>query len=182
MEQAVGATSGVSVDNAHSNCPCELFAAVTERAALASGRWLGRGDVKAAEDSASAAMRDALDELSIEGHIVVGAEEAESPLAMGTKVGRGGRVYDLAADPLEGRSVVARGEAGAMAMIAVGDEGKFPRLPDMYMRKMAVGPVARGRIDLASRSGTTSARSRRLSDGTRTTSRRSSSTVRVTTT
>jgi fructose-1,6-bisphosphatase II len=69
---------------------------------------------------------------------------------MGTKVGRGGRVYDLAADPLEGRSVVARGEAGAMAMIAVGDAGTFPRLPDMYMRKMAVGPVARGRIDLAS--------------------------------
>ena len=140
----------MSIDSSYAECPCELFAAVTERAALASGRWLGRGDVKAAEDSASTAMREALDELSIDGHIVVGAEESESPLAMGTKVGRGGRVYDLAADPLEGRSVVARGEAGAMAMIAVGDAGTFPRLPDMYMRKMAVGPVARGRIDLAS--------------------------------
>jgi fructose-1,6-bisphosphatase II len=55
---------------------------------------------------------------------------------------------DLAVDPLEGRSVVARGDYGAMAMIAVGDAGSFPSLPQMYMRKMAVGPVARGKIDL----------------------------------
>jgi fructose-1,6-bisphosphatase II len=55
---------------------------------------------------------------------------------------------DLAVDPLEGRSVVARGDYGAMAMIAVGDAGSFPSLPHMYMRKMAVGPVARGKIDL----------------------------------
>ena len=51
----------MSVDDSYADCPCELFAAVTERAALASGRWLGRGDVKAAEDSASTAMREALD-------------------------------------------------------------------------------------------------------------------------
>jgi fructose-1,6-bisphosphatase II len=63
-------------------------------------------------------------------------------------VGRGGVEVDLAVDPLEGRSVVARGDYGAMAMIAVGEPGSFPRLPSMYMRKMAVGPVARGKIDL----------------------------------
>jgi fructose-1,6-bisphosphatase II len=63
-------------------------------------------------------------------------------------VGRGGMEVDLAVDPLEGRSVVARGDYGAMAMIAVGDAGSFPRLPQMYMRKMAVGPVPREKIDL----------------------------------
>jgi fructose-1,6-bisphosphatase II len=93
-------------------------------------------------------MRDALDQLPIEGHIVVGSEEDDDPLAIGTTVGRGGEEVDLAVDPLEGRSVVARGDYGAMAMIAVGERGAFPRLPNIYMRKMAVGPVARGAIDL----------------------------------
>jgi fructose-1,6-bisphosphatase II len=93
-------------------------------------------------------MRDALDQLPIEGHIVVGSEDDDDPLAIGTTVGRGGEQVDLAVDPLEGRSVVARGDYGAMAMIAVGERGAFPRLPDVYMRKMAVGPVARGAIDL----------------------------------
>lgn len=129
-------------------CSCESFAGTTERAALASARWLGRGDVEGAEKAATTAMREALDQLPIEGHIVVGSEDKEDPLAIGTTVGRGGEEVDLAVDPLEGRSVVARGDYGAMAMIAVGERGAFPRLPDVYMRKMAVGPVARGKIDL----------------------------------
>ena len=115
---------------------------------MASARWLGRGDVEGAEKAATEAMRDALDQLPIEGHIVVGSEEDDDPLAIGTTVGRGGEEVDLAVDPLEGRSVVARGDYGAMAMIAVGERGAFPRLPNIYMRKMAVGPVARGAIDL----------------------------------
>jgi fructose-1,6-bisphosphatase II len=129
-------------------CGCEAFAAVTEAAALASGRWLGRGDVEGAERAASTAMRDGLDELAIDGRIVVGSEDPEDALSIGTRVGRGGIEVDLAVDPLEGRSVVARGDYGAMAMIAVGDVGSFPSLPQMYMRKMAVGPVAREKIDL----------------------------------
>jgi fructose-1,6-bisphosphatase II len=129
-------------------CGCEAFAAVTEAAALASGRWLGRGDVEGAERAASTAMRDGLDELAIDGRIGVGSEDPEDALSIGTRVGRGGMEVDLAVDPLEGRSVVARGDYGAMAMIAVGDVGSFPRLPQMYMRKMAVGPVVRGKIDL----------------------------------
>jgi fructose-1,6-bisphosphatase II len=129
-------------------CSCESFAGATERAALASARWLGRGDVEGAERAATEAMRDALDQLPIEGNIVVGSEDDDDPLAMGTTVGRGGEKVDLAVDPLEGRSVVARGDYGAMAMVAVGERGAFPRLPDVYMRKMAVGPVARGAIDL----------------------------------
>jgi fructose-1,6-bisphosphatase II len=127
-------------------CACEAFAAVTEAAALTSARWLGRGDVEGAEEAATTAMHEGLERLQIEGRIVVGADEGE--LAIGTTVGRGGDPVDLAVDPLEGRAVVARGDYGAMAMVAVGDSGSFPQLPQMYMRKMAVGPVARGRIGL----------------------------------
>jgi fructose-1,6-bisphosphatase II len=137
----------MSTDGA-SPCSCEAFAGTTERAALASARWLGRGDVDGAERAATTAMREALDELPISAQIVVGSEDEADALAIGTSVGRGGQELDLAVDPLEGRSVVARGDYGAMAMVAVGDLGAFPRLPDVYMRKMAVGPVARGKIDL----------------------------------
>jgi fructose-1,6-bisphosphatase II len=66
----------------------------------------------------------------------------------GTMIGAGGPDVDLALDPLEGRGVVARGGNGAMSMIAVGDPGRLLTLPDMYMRKLAVGPLARGSIDL----------------------------------
>ena len=129
-------------------CRCEAYAAATEAAALAGARWLGRGNVEGAEQAATTAMRERLEELDIEGRIVVGGELEEDPLAIGTMVGQGGEPVDLAVDPLEGRAVVARGDYGAMAMIAVGETGSFPSLPPMYMRKMAVGPVARGRIDL----------------------------------
>ena len=129
-------------------CQCEAFAAVTERAALAGARWLGRGDVKGAEESAATAMRAGLDELEITGRVVVGGDEEVDALAIGDTVGSGGSEVDLAVDPLEGRAVVARGDHGAMSMIASGESASFPRLPQMYMRKMAVGPVARGSIDL----------------------------------
>jgi fructose-1,6-bisphosphatase II len=129
-------------------CQCERYAAVTERAAVAVGRWLGRGDVRGAQEVAAEAMRSALDRLPIEGHIVVGDEDEGDPLAIGTTVGQGGERVDLAVDPIEGASIVARGDYGAMAMIAVGDADTLPRPPNMYMRKLAVGPTARGRIDL----------------------------------
>jgi fructose-1,6-bisphosphatase II len=122
---------------------------VTERAALAGARWLGRGDVKGAEESAATAMREGLDELPFTGRIVVGGDEETDALAIGATVGSGGEEADLAVDPLEGRAVVARGDYGAMSMIAVGESGSFPRLPQMYMRKIAVGPVGRGKIDLS---------------------------------
>ncbi|MGH3041431.1 MAG: class II fructose-bisphosphatase, partial [Gaiellaceae bacterium] len=130
-------------------CHCEAYAAVTERAALASARWLGRGDVRGAEEAAATAMREGLDQLSITGRVVVGGDEETDALAIGATVGGGGPEVDLAVDPLEGRAVVARGDYGAMSMIAVGEAGSFPRLPQMYMRKMAVGPIASGRIDLS---------------------------------
>jgi fructose-1,6-bisphosphatase II len=129
-------------------CLCESYARVTEGAALAGARWLGRADVEAAEESTFAAMRDALAELPIDATIVIGAPEDSELLAAGTNVGGGGRAVDLALDPLEGRGVVARGGYGAMSMLAVGEPGALRTLPDMYMRKMAVGPRARGAIDL----------------------------------
>jgi len=128
-------------------CPCEAFARPTERAALAAARWLGRADQTAAEEAASTGMVSALNTLPIEGRVVIGAED-EGELAPGTAVGHGGARYDLALDPLEGQGIVARGGNGAMSMIAAGEPESVQKLPAMYMRKMAVGPRARGRIDI----------------------------------
>ena len=128
-------------------CPCALFARATEWAALAGARWLGRADQDAAEEAAEGAMLAGLAELPIDGTVVIGARD-DAVLGSGGKVGAGGEAYDLAVDPLEGRGVVARGGNGAMSMIAVGPPGSLLRLPDMYMRRMAVGPRARGKIDL----------------------------------
>ncbi|MEJ7567479.1 MAG: class II fructose-bisphosphatase [Gaiellaceae bacterium] len=128
-------------------CPCALFARATEWAALAGARWLGRDDQDAAEEAAEGAMLAGLAQVPIDGTVVIGAAE-DAQLAVGVKVGAGGEAFDLAVDPLEGRGVVARGGNGAMSMIAVGPPGSLLRLPDMYMRRMAVGPRARGKIDL----------------------------------
>ena len=121
---------------------------MTERAALAGARWLGRADQQAAEDDAATAMRLALEQLPIDGRIVIGAGGESAQLGPGETIGAGGIEADLALDPLEGRGVVARGGYGAMSMVAVGEPGSFQTLPDMYMRKMAVGPKARDEIDL----------------------------------
>jgi fructose-1,6-bisphosphatase II len=121
---------------------------VTEGAALAGARWLGRADEQAAEDAAFAGARTALERLPIGGRIVIGAPEDGEQLAAGTSVGAGGEEYDLAIDPLEGRAVVARGGTNAVSMVVASPLGSMPSLPDMYMRKMAVGPLARGSIDL----------------------------------
>jgi len=127
-------------------CICESYARTTEAAALAAARWLGRADEQAAEEAATAGMVDRLRKLPIEGRVVIGPEEGS--LASGAVVGLGGRAVDLALDPVEGRSIVARGGNGAMSIIAVGEPGSLVTLPDMYMRKLAVGPRARGKIDI----------------------------------
>ncbi len=128
-------------------CPCALFARATEWAALAGARWLGRADQDAAEEAAEGAMLAGLAQLPIDGTIVMGAHDGGA-ITEGAKVGAGGESFDLAVDALEGRGVVARGGNGAMSMIAVGPPGSLLRLPDMYMRRMAVGPRAKGLIDL----------------------------------
>jgi fructose-1,6-bisphosphatase II len=132
---------------ASTRCHCESYARATERAALAGARWLGRADQDGAEEAASSGMRLALEQLPIAGRVVIGLEDSEQ-ITVGETLGAGGEQVDLALDPLEGRGVVARGGHGAMSMIAVGEPGGLASLPQMYMRKLAVGPRARGQIDL----------------------------------
>ena len=130
-------------------CLCESYARATERAALAGARWLGRADQEGAERDSAEAMRSALEHLPVDGDVVIGTgSDEDETLARGQRVGAGGEQVDLALDPLEGRGVVARGGGGAMSMIAVGEPGSLQTLPDMYMRKLAVGPRARAAIDL----------------------------------
>src|SRR5919201_932664 len=129
-------------------CLCEAYARVTEGAALAAARWLGSGDEDSAEGEAVAAMRSALELMPILGRVVIGASDDPERIGVGEELGRGGDAFDLAVHPLEGRGVVARGGKGAMSMIAVGEPDSPTTLPQMYMRRMAIGPVARGRIDL----------------------------------
>lgn len=128
-------------------CACIHYSRATEAAALAAARWLGRADQDGAEEHAEVAMREELMKLPIDGHVVIGPRDA-ARLGQGSEIGTGGPEVDLALDPLEGRGVVARGGNGAISMIAVGSRGSLRRLPDMYMRRMAVGPRAKGRIDL----------------------------------
>src|SRR5205809_3380150 len=129
-------------------CLCEQYVRVTEGGALTAARWLGRADQEAAEEDAAAAMRAVLDDFPIQGRVVIGSADEESPLHVGAGIGAGGEQVDLALDPLEGRGVVARGGNGAMSMIAVGERDSLLNLPDRCMRKLAVGPRARGSIDL----------------------------------
>ena len=114
---------------------------VTEAAALAASRLMGRGDEKAADQAAVDAMRTALNALEIEGTVVIGeGERDEAPmLYIGEKVGKGGPKIDIALDPLEGTTITAKGTENALAVIAMAQEGNFLNAPDVYMDKIAVG-------------------------------------------
>ena len=115
---------------------------VTEAAALAASRWMGRGDERAADQAAVDAMREALNGLAIDGTVVIGeGERDEAPmLYIGEKVGRGdGPKLDIALDPLEGTTITAKGGTNAMAVIAMAEEGNFLNAPDVYMDKIGVG-------------------------------------------
>jgi len=127
-------------------CICETYLRATERAALAGARWLGRADQESAEEAAVSGMRSGLDELPMTGRVLIGAGDGDT--SMPETLGAGGIDVDLALDPLEGRGVVARGGNGAISMIVAAEPGKLRRLPDMYMRTIAAGPLARGRISL----------------------------------
>ena len=129
-------------------CLCVTYLRATERAALAGARWLGRADQDSAEEAAFSGMRGALGQLPMNGRVVVGAGDGDAEAGEGETFGSGGIDVDLALDPLEGRGVVARGGNGAISMIVAAEPGKLLRLPDMYMRTIAAGPRARGRISL----------------------------------
>ena len=115
---------------------------VTEAAALAASRWMGRGDEMAADQAAVDAMRRALNGLAIDGTVMIGeGERDEAPmLYIGEKVGAGeGPEIDIALDPLEGTTITAKGGTNAMAVIAMAEKGGFLNAPDVYMDKIAVG-------------------------------------------
>jgi fructose-1,6-bisphosphatase II / sedoheptulose-1,7-bisphosphatase len=125
---------------------------VTERAAIASAAWMGRGDEKAADQAAVDAMRQALNVLDIEGTVVIGeGERDEAPmLYIGERVGSGkGPKVDIALDPLEGTTITATGGPNAIACLAMAGEGGFLNAPDVYMDKIAVGGgLPEGVIDI----------------------------------
>ena len=127
------------------------FVRVTEAAALESARLMGRGDENAADFAAVDAMRRMLNSIEFNGTVVIGeGERDEAPmLYIGEKVGQGdGPKLDLALDPLEGTTICAKGGMNSLSVIAIAEEGKFLHAPDTYMQKIAVGPEAKGAIDL----------------------------------
>lgn len=125
---------------------------VTEAAALAASRFIGRGDEQAADTAAMEAMRAALSALSIDGRVVVGEGDAgQVPMLFtGDRVGNGkGPAIDLALDALEGISIVAKGSHNAVAVLALTENGGFLSVPDIHMEKIAVGPgLPHGVIDI----------------------------------
>ena len=126
------------------------FVRVTEAAAVACGRLIGKGDKNGADGLAVDAMRQMFDTVNISGTVVIGEGEMdEAPmLYIGEKVGAGGPEVDIAVDPVEGTNLTAKGQNGAIAVIAIAPKGCLLHAPDMYMDKIAVGPRAKGCIDI----------------------------------
>jgi fructose-1,6-bisphosphatase II len=126
---------------------------VTEAAALASARFMGRGDNVAADHAATEAMRRAMEEADISGTVVIGeGERDEAPmLYIGEKVGTHADQaveVDIAVDPLEGTNLVASGQANAITVMAASERGGLFHAPDTYMDKLCVGPLAAGHVDI----------------------------------
>src|SRR5436309_9670155 len=132
------------------NLALEL-ARVTEAAALAAGRWLGRGDKNGADGAAVDAMRIILNSVSMEGVMVIGeGEKDEAPMLFnGEEIGSGGPPCDIAVDPIDGTTLTSLGRNNAISVIALSDRGTmFDPGPCVYMEKIAVGPAAADVIDL----------------------------------
>src|SRR5918995_4494605 len=126
---------------------------VTEAAAIASARVMGRGDRHEADRLATEAMRVAMDEIEMEGTIVIGeGERDEAPmLYIGEQVGMPGDqapAIDIAVDPLEGTNLVATGSANAITVLAASERGGLVHAPDTYLEKLCVGPGAAGKVDI----------------------------------
>jgi fructose-1,6-bisphosphatase II len=130
---------------------------VTEAAALASARFMGRGEKDEADAAAVQAMRRTMDEIEFAGRIVIGeGERDEAPmLFIGEEVGKRGRLarrsaprIDIAVDPLEGTNLVAHGQAGAITVLAASEDGGLVHAPDTYLEKLCVGPGVAGKVDI----------------------------------
>lgn len=137
--------------NAFGNLALE-FVRVTEVAAIAAAKWIGRGDGKAADKAAVDAMRTKFNTIDFRGEIVIGegAKDESHELYIGEQLGsgEGGPIVDIAVDPLECTDSVANGLPNALAVIATGPKGSLYHAADSYMQKIAVGPAAKNVIDL----------------------------------
>jgi fructose-1,6-bisphosphatase II len=130
---------------------------VTEAAAIASARYMGRGAKDDADQAATEAMRQTMDEIDMAGTIVIGeGERDQAPmLYIGEEVGRKGAeareaamAIDIAVDPLEGTNLVAHGQANAITVLAAAERGGLLHAPDTYLEKLCVGPVVAGKVDI----------------------------------
>lgn len=124
---------------------------VTEAAALASARWMGKGQQHEADQAATTAMRAVFDTIPMQGKVVIGEGEMdEAPmLYIGEELGtQNGPKVDVAVDPLEGTKIVAQGTWNALSVVAIAERGHLLHAPDMYMKKIAVGPEAVGKVDI----------------------------------
>lgn len=129
------------------------LARVTEAAALCSARFMGRGDKIAADQAAVDGMEKAFGMMPVRGTVVIGEGELDNApmLYIGQKLGIGESnmpEMDIAVDPVDGTSLIAKGLPNAIAVIAMGPRGSLFHAPDMYMKKLAVGPGAKGAIDI----------------------------------
>lgn len=126
------------------------FVRVTEQAAILSGRLMGKGDKEGADQLAVDGMHAQFSKTPISGTVVIGEGEMdEAPmLYIGEHVGAGGEEVDIAVDPVEGTNLVAKGQDGAIAVLAIAPKGCLLHAPDMYMEKICVGPRGKGRIDI----------------------------------
>jgi len=136
---------------------------VVEQAAIASARWMGKGDKNTADQVAVEAMRERMNRIYMRGRIVIGeGERDEAPmLYVGEEVGVCTREdahtfcnpdelveIDIAVDPCEGTNLVAYGQNGSMAVLAISEKGGLLAAPDFYMKKLAAPPAARGKVDI----------------------------------
>ena len=127
------------------------FVRVTEMSAIASARFMGRGDANAADEAAIEAMRTTLDSVECDASVVIGegSKGDVETLYIGQKVGSGkGACLEVALDPLEGKSVCASGTNNAISVMAIAEKGNLYNAPDKYMKKIACGPEGKGLIDI----------------------------------
>ncbi|MGP8305970.1 class II fructose-bisphosphatase [Vibrio sp. YIC-376] len=126
------------------------FVKVTESAALSSFKHLGQGRKEIADAAAVDAMRSTLNQMSINGRVVIGEGQIDHApmLYIGEQLGKGGEAIDIAVDPIDGTRMVATGQNNAIAVLAAAPKGQILAAPDMYMEKLVVSAKAKGSIDL----------------------------------
>ena len=127
------------------------FVRVTEAAAISCAEWFGKGDKIAADKAAVDSMRERFNYVDFKGEVVIGeGDKDEAPLLyIGEKIGTGnGPEMDIAVDPLEGTSLTAKGKPNAISVLAAGPKGTLLKAPGTYMDQIAVGPRAKGVVDI----------------------------------